>query len=182
MSFNCVFRLDRSGVITRVAGISAPGYSGDGGPAIYAQLSRPGGLALDGAGNLFIADIDNHRIRKVSADGMITTLAGNGVPGFSGDGGPAIDAQFYLPADLAVDGKGNVFVLDWGDTYGRASSPGVLAGNRVRRVSLDGMITTEQAMAYQGSQAMADLPPTHNCPVPAGSRQTCRQPVHRGYL
>ena len=112
VSFNCVFKLDRSGVITRVAGISAPGYSGDGGPAIYAQLSRPGGLALDGAGNLFIADIDNHLIRKVSADGMITTLAGNGVAGFSGDGGPAIDAQLYLPAEVAVDGKGNVFILD----------------------------------------------------------------------
>ena len=131
-----------SGVITRVAGISAPGYSGDGGPAIDAQLSRPGGLALDGAGNLFIADIDNHRIRKVSADGIITTVVGNGVPGFSGDGGPALDAQLYLPAALAVDGKGNVFILDWGDTYGPADAPGVLAGNRVRRVSPDGMITT----------------------------------------
>ena len=135
MSFNCVFKLDRSGVITRVAGISAPGYSGDGGPAIDAQLSRPGGLALDGAGNLFIADIDNHRIRKVSADGIITTVAGNGVPGFSGDGGPAIDAQLYLPAALAVDGKGNVFILDWGDTYGPANSPGVLAGNRVQSIA-----------------------------------------------
>ena len=142
VSFNCVFKLDRSGVITRVAGISPPGYSGDGGPAIDAQLSRPGGLALDGAGNLFIADIDNHRIRKVSADGIITTLAGNGVPGFSGDGGPAIDAQLYLPADVAVDGKGNVFILDWGNTYAPAGAPGLLAGNRVRRVSPDGMITT----------------------------------------
>ena len=98
---------------TAVAGISARGYSGDGGPALNPQLSRPGGLALDRAGNLFIADIDNHRIRKVSADGTITTFAGNGEPGFSGDGGPAIEAQFYLPTALAVDGKGNL--LHWGE-------------------------------------------------------------------
>jgi sugar lactone lactonase YvrE len=142
VSFNCVFRLDRSGVITRVAGISAPGYSGDGGPAMDAQLSRPGGLALDGAGNLFIADTDNHRIRKVSADGIITTVAGNGLPGFSGDGGPAIDAQLYLPSTLTVDGNGNLFILDWGDTYSPDNAPGKLAGNRVRRLSRDGIITT----------------------------------------
>ncbi len=142
VSFNCVFRLDRSGVITRVAGISPQGYSGDGGPAIDAQLSRPGGLAVDAEGNLFIADVGNHRVRKVSADGIITTLAGNGGAGFSGDGGPALDAQLYLPAALAVDGKGNVFILDTGNTYGPANDPGLLAGNRVRRISPDGIITT----------------------------------------
>src|SRR5690242_14563029 len=122
VSFNCVFRLDRSGVITRVAGISARGYSGDGGPALNAQLSRPFGLALDSEGNLFIADADNHRIRKVSADGVITTVAGNGVPGFSGDGGPPLDAQLHLPAALAVDGKGNLFILDEGNTYAPAGA------------------------------------------------------------
>ena len=142
VSFNCVFKLDRNGVISRVAGISAPGFSGDGGPAVDAQLSRPNGIALDSAGNLFIADTDNRRIRKVSADGIITTVAGNGVAGFSGDGGPAIDGQFYLPAAVAVDGKGNLFILDWGNTYAPANSPGLLAGNRVRRISPDGIINT----------------------------------------
>ncbi len=142
VSFNCVFRLDGGGVITRIAGISAPGYSGDGGPALDAQLSRPGGLALDGAGNLYIADVDNHRIRKVSADGIITTVAGTGVAGFSGDGGPAIEAQMYLAAGLAVDGKGNLFILDWGNSYAPPGAPGLLSGNRVRKVSPDGMITT----------------------------------------
>lgn len=101
LSFNCVSRLDGCGVITRIAGISAPGYSGDGGPALDAQLSRPGGLALDGAGNLFIADIDNHRIRKVSANGIITTVVGNGVPGFSGDGGRhSTRNSIFLPPPL----------------------------------------------------------------------------------
>jgi serine/threonine-protein kinase len=69
-------------------------------------------------------------------------VAGNGVAGFSGDGGPAIEAQFYLPAGLAVDGKGNLFILDWGKTYAPAGAPGLLSGNRVRRISPDGMITT----------------------------------------
>jgi hypothetical protein len=138
VSFNCDFRLDGSGVITRVAGISARSYSGDGGPALDAQLSRPGGLAQAA----YSSDVDNHRIRKVSADGIITTVAGNGVAGFSGDGGPAIEAQFYLPAGLAVDGKGNLFILDWGKTYAPAGAPGLLSGNRVRRISPDGMITT----------------------------------------
>lgn len=138
VSFNCVFRLDRGGVITRVAGISPPGYSGDGGPAIDAQLSRPSGIAVDGAGNVFIADPGNFRIRKVSVDGIITTLAGNGVPGFSGDGGPAIDAQLYAPAALAVDGTGKLFILD----SAPANAPGLVVGNRVRRVSSDGIITT----------------------------------------
>ena len=138
LSFNCVFKLDRNGVISRVAGNSAPGFSGDGGPAIDAQLSRPSGIAVDGAGNVFIADPGNFRIRKVSADGIITTLAGNGVPGFSGDGGPAIDAQLYAPAALAVDGTGNLFILD----SAPAKAPGLVVGNRVRRVSSDGIITT----------------------------------------
>ena len=150
VSFNCIFRLDHSGVITRVAGISPPGYSGDGGPATDAQLSQPGGIAVDGAGNLFIADVGNRRVRKVSADGIITTVAGNGVPGFSGDGGPALDAQFSLPAALAVDGMGNLFILDWGNTYSPADAPGLLAGNRVRRVSSDGMITTVAGTGVPG--------------------------------
>src|SRR5205809_833814 len=134
-SDNCVFRLEQqNGVLTRVAGNSRAGYSGDGGPAINAQLSDPRGVAVDGAGNLFFVDFGNARIRKVSSsgiitavaddvsafgvavdgagnifiadtagirkvssDGIITAVAGNGTSGFSGDGGPAINAQL---ADL----------------------------------------------------------------------------------
>ncbi len=106
-------------------------------------------------GNLFIADIDNHRIRKVSVDGIITTLAGNGVPGLSGNGGPSIDAQFYLPTALTVDRKGNLFILNLGNTYAPPDAPGVLAGDRVRRVSPDGMITTAPARAHRDTREYA---------------------------
>lgn len=131
---NAVFRRDRNGVITRIAGNSRPGYSGDGGPATSAQLNLPWGLAVDGAGNLFIADFNNNRVRKVSPDGTITTVAGNGAAGFSGDGGPATSATLQ-PHSVAVDRAGNLFIADsfFGFNEG---------GGRVRKVSPDGIITT----------------------------------------
>ncbi len=93
-------------IITTVAGTGVAGYSGDGGPATSAQMSYPTGLAVDGSGNLYIADYRNHRIRKVSPSGIITTVAGTGIVGFSGDGGPATSAQLYYPYGVAVDGVG----------------------------------------------------------------------------
>jgi uncharacterized protein (TIGR03437 family) len=127
-SINCVFKLDRNGVVTRVAGNSQGGYSGDGGPATSAQLNDPVSLAVDGVGNLFIVDRGNFRIRKVSTGGIITTVAGNGTQGFSGDGGPATSAQFdYTAFGVAVDGAGNLFISD---------------NHRIRKVSTDGIITT----------------------------------------
>jgi hypothetical protein len=77
---NCVFKLDRAGMLTRVAGNARPGFSGDGGPATSAQLQGPGGVAVDRAGNLFISDSGNYRIRRVSPSGIITTVAGTGNP------------------------------------------------------------------------------------------------------
>jgi len=88
------------------------GFSGDGGPATEAQLWSPRGIATDAAGNLFIADELNHRVRKVAPTGIISTLAGTGVPGFSGDGGPATAAQLNAPIGVAVDGSGNVYIAD----------------------------------------------------------------------
>src|SRR5262249_56258137 len=92
-----------SGTLTLVAGNSRAGYSGDGGPAITAQLNAPQGVALDSAGNIYIADSQNHRIRKVTPDGIINTFAGNGKfsidgPGTFGDGGAATDAKLHSPA------------------------------------------------------------------------------------
>src|SRR3989454_4287472 len=132
---NRIRKVSASGIITTVAGGGTPGYSGDGGPAINAQLGNaflgnlPFGVAVDGAGNLFIADTNNNRIRKVSSDGIITTVAGNGSQGFSGDGGPAINAQLAGPNSVAVDSAGNLFILDF-------------YNNRIRKVSSDGIITT----------------------------------------
>src|SRR5438876_547384 len=110
ISDNCVFKLEQqNGVLTPVAGNSRVGYAGDGGPAINAQLFDARGVALDGAGNLFIADA--WRIRKVSPDGIITTVAGNGSAAYSGDGGPAINAGLSA-FGVAVDGAGNLFISD----------------------------------------------------------------------
>ena len=113
-------------VIETVAG---SGLLGDGGPAVGAVLRNPRGLAADFAGNLYIAETGGHRIRKVSRAGIITTLAGTGVAGFSGDGSAAVSAQLNAPYGLVADAQGNLYVADLGNA-------------RVRRISADGIIST----------------------------------------
>jgi len=128
---NVIRRVDvGTGVITTVAGGTA-GSCGDGGAAISACLATPRGVTVDGDGNLYIADSDNYRVRKVAADtGIITTVAGNGSPGFTGDGGAATSASLSRPASVRVDGAGNVYIADE-------------LNNRVRRVAAGtGIITT----------------------------------------
>ena len=105
-----------TGVITTVAGTGPAGFGGDGGPAAAAQLNGPGGLAVDAAGDLFIADGGNGRVREVAAStGVITTVAGTGAAGFGGDGGPAAAAQLNGPGGLAVDAAGDLFIADVGN-------------------------------------------------------------------
>ena len=140
-SNNCVFKVDGSGVLTRVAGSSAlPGYSGDGGPATSAQLNinDPAGLAVDGAGNVYFADSGNHVIRKVAAaTGIITTLAGSGTLGYSGDGGPATSAKLDHPIGLAVDAAGNLYFADGDSGYPDSGN------NVIRKITAaTGIITT----------------------------------------
>ena len=134
------------GVISTVAGTGTWGFSGDGGPAVYAQLSDPAGLAFDGSGNLYIADRDNSRIRKVTSDGLISTVAGNGTWGFNGDGGPATSAQLSDPWGVAVDGAGNLFIAD------RDNS-------RICKVTPDGVMSTlagkPRAMGFSGDDGPA---------------------------
>ena len=102
-----------TGTITLIAGTGEDGYGGDGGPAIEAQLNQPEGLAVDGRGNVYVADFLNHRIRKVdAATGTINTIAGTGEQGYSGDGGPATEAMLAFPRDVAVDDAGNVYISD----------------------------------------------------------------------
>jgi len=105
-------KVTAAGTISTIAGKGGFKFSGDGGPATSAALYSPNGLALDRAGSLFISDKNNHRIRKVNPAGVITTIAGTGERGFSGDGGPATSATFFYPEGLAADAAGNVYVAD----------------------------------------------------------------------
>jgi uncharacterized protein (TIGR03437 family) len=110
--FGLVRKVSAGGIVTTAAGTGKGGFSGDGGPAASAELTVPIGMAMDGAGNLFIADVHNNRIRRVAPDGTITTVAGNGAAGFSGDGGLAANAQLNQPQGVAVDNVGNVYIAD----------------------------------------------------------------------
>ncbi len=126
---NRVRRVTSAGVITTFAGTGTAGFSGDGGQATSAQLRSPFGVALDAAGNLYIADAVNYRIRRVTQAGVITTFAGTGTPGATGDGGQATAAQLNVPLGVAVDAGGNVYIAD-------------SSNHRIRRVTAAGVITT----------------------------------------
>jgi sugar lactone lactonase YvrE len=101
-----------TGALTKVAGNGTSGSTGDGGPATSAQLNKPEGVCVDGLGNIYIGDTENHRIRKVSLSGNISTVAGTGSGGYSGDGGLAINAKLKKPNGVSVDSSGNIFIAD----------------------------------------------------------------------
>ncbi len=109
---NKIRKVATSGIITTVAGTGTPGYGGDGGPATAADLFNPASIAFDAGGNMYIADDLNHRIRKVSTSGTISTYAGTGVKGFSGDGGTATAAKLWAPRDVRISPSGNMFISD----------------------------------------------------------------------
>ncbi len=111
------------GNFTVVAGNESYGFSGDGGPAIQASLFDPEGVAVDPSGNLYIADTLNSRVRVVSTNGIINTIAGTGFPGYFGDGGPAIDAWLYFPRRVALDNAGNVYIADSVNSVVRMLTP-----------------------------------------------------------
>jgi len=140
--YDCVFRLDQSGNLSRVAGTCQPGFSGDGGSAVNAQLNNPQGIALDSLGNLYIADQGNQRIRQVTPAGTISTVAGTGTAGYSGDNDPATGAQLNQPQAVAADAAGNVYVADAGNSRIRRFTPGgtiaTFAGTGVSGSSGDG--------------------------------------------
>jgi sugar lactone lactonase YvrE len=135
---NRILKMSPSGVLTTVAGTGKTGFSGDGGPATQAELNVPFDLALDRAGNLYFADRGNHRIRKVSAEEIISTVAGSGPAGpgsvgsFAGDGGPATEARLRTPSSVAVDPAGNLLISDSSNHRIRkvigVAAPGIVAG------------------------------------------------------
>ncbi len=128
-----VRKVDSSGNITTFAGSGTfphnAGFGGDGGSATSSLLSSPRGVAVDGSGNVYIADRTNNRVRKVDSSGTITTFAGTGTSGFGGDGGSATSSMLALPVGVAVDGSGNVYIADQGN-------------NRIRKVDSSGTIST----------------------------------------
>ncbi|MFD9482635.1 RICIN domain-containing protein [Streptomyces sp. NPDC059991] len=134
-----VRKITTDGKIRTVAGNGAAGFSGDGGPAVSAQLNGPREVAVDSAGTLYIADAENHRIRKVTADGKISTYAGTGTEGFSGDGGPATAAELRYPYGIAVDSTGTLYIAD-------------AENHRIRKVTGKGKIST---VAGTGSPGFA---------------------------
>ena len=134
---NRIRKVDTAGVITTVAGNGISGYSGDAGQATSAELKNPYGLSVDMAGNIFIADCGNNRIRQVTTNGIITTIAGNGTAGFSGDGNQATTAELYGPFGVAADAFGNIFIDDQ-------------INNRIREVTSSGIISTLAGNGFAG--------------------------------
>ncbi|TMB73578.1 MAG: hypothetical protein E6J52_11405, partial [Chloroflexi bacterium] len=130
-------KVSPGGTISTYAGSGSRGFSGDGGPAAAAQLNNPVGMALDPAGNLYIADNANNRIRKVTSGGTISTYAGSGSFGFSGDGGPATDAQLGVPVGVALDPAGNLYIADHDN-------------GRIRKVTSGGTISTYAGSGSRG--------------------------------
>jgi sugar lactone lactonase YvrE len=124
----CPLQAENLTLFPVIAGNGTPGYSGDNGPATSAELSFPFGVTVDGAGNLYIADTGNCRIRKVDANGIISTVAGNGLCGYNGDNIAATSAGLD-PYGVAVDSAGNLYIADWGN-------------GRTRKVDVNGIITT----------------------------------------
>lgn len=141
---NVIRKVDLAGIVTTVAGTGEQGFAGDGGAATAAQLDSPAGIAVDAAGNIYIADTHNQRVRKVSS-GTITTIAGTGVAGFAGDGGAAASAQLSTPSALALDSGGNLYIADTDNHRIRKISGTTIttvAGNGEQGFSGDGAAAT----------------------------------------
>ncbi|MBI4903905.1 MAG: SMP-30/gluconolactonase/LRE family protein [Acidobacteria bacterium] len=124
-----VRRISAAGVVSTVAGTGTSGFSGDGSPGNVARVSRPYNVVVDANNNVYFADTGNHRVRKIAADGTITTVAGNGTAGFAGDGGPATQARLSNPRGVALDRNGNLYIAD-------------SSNQRIRRVDGNGTIST----------------------------------------
>ena len=144
-SYEGVWKLDPQGTVTRFAGNGTPGFGGDGGQATEAETSGVAGLAVDKSGVVYIAEVLNSDVRKVDKNGIITTVAGTQQTGYSGDGGPAVNAQFNGPTDVQVDAAGNLYIVD-------------SSNNRIRKVQPDGTIATiagDGNYGYAGDAGLA---------------------------
>jgi sugar lactone lactonase YvrE len=138
---NCVRKISTTGIITNFAGNGMGGFAGDGGPATLAHFFDPTGIAIDRAGNVYIGDQGNNRVRKVDTAGIITTIAGTGTAGFSGDSGQATAAELSGPGGLFIDKHGNIYIANYNNRIRKISPAGIIttiAGNGVAGYSGDG--------------------------------------------
>lgn len=140
---NRIRKVDAGGVIATVAGNGVSGFSGDGGQATTAKLFHPSGVAIAADGSLYIVDQDNNRVRKVDPTGVISTVAGTGNAGYSGDGGPATNAALNVPIAVALDNAGNFYVSDSNNF-------------RIRKIDATGTITTFAGNGMTGSAGQGD--------------------------
>jgi sugar lactone lactonase YvrE len=162
---NVVRKVSTNGTITTVAGNGTASYSGDGGAATNASLYSPCGVAVDALGDLFIADTDNQRVRRVGTNGIITTVAGNGTNSYSGDGGAATNASLEYPCGVAVDASGNLFIADSGN-------------NRIRKVTN----TQGPVLALNDASAANAGKLPGGCDRPRRERDQQRRQPDRGHL
>lgn len=160
VNYSRIRRVNRQGIISTSAGIASSGFSGDGGPANLARLNSPRDVAVGADGSLYIADTNNHRIRRVTPDGIISTFAGTGVAGFSGDGGLATLAQLNFPHGLAMGPDGSLYVADKQNHRIRRIEPGgtitTVAGNGVAGYDGHGVPATQTRL--KGPEAIAVRP------------------------
>jgi sugar lactone lactonase YvrE len=155
---NRIRRISNSGIITTFAGNGTTGYSGDGGQATNAELWDPREITFDGSGNLYVADEGNTRVRKISTSGIITSIAGNGLQGYSGDGGQATAAEFWVLSDIKLDASGNIYIVDSGNHRIRViNSLGIvttIAGNGTAGYSGDGGQATAAELGWLDNMAI----------------------------
>ena len=153
---NRIRMVNTSGIITTIAGNGTQGYSGDGGAAIAAELSAPTFITTDNAGNVYFSDGDNNRIRMINTAGIISTIAGNGLMGYSGDGGPATAAELDTPQGITIDAAGNLYIADW-------------SNNRIRKVyncsSSTNFPTVNYTLTADATPHTWDIYPTYSSNV-----------------
>ncbi len=130
-------KVDSTGIITTIAGNGTYGYNGDNIAATTAEIYAPTGIITDDEGNIIFSDVGNHRVRKINTTGIISTIAGTGAPGFSGDSGAATNAELKDPSFLCINSSGDIYVADWGDY-------------RVRKINTAGIITTVAGTGASG--------------------------------
>ncbi len=150
--YNKIRKIDTAGIITTICGTGAYGATGDGGPATAATIGYIWGICADGYGNVFLADEGNNRVRKINSSGIISTYAGNGGTGYSGDGGPATAAQIYLPSGISIDAAGNLYICNyWYNRIRKVNSAGIIstiAGTGTPSFTGDGGPATAATMYY----------------------------------